>query len=142
MTEPAVTPHAAAELARAKLKQRDDAIRANGIKEGRKLEREEITATLGASALEEAGLLAAVRHEHEQAVVALRASMEREERKHGKGQWWQGALIGGAVMGAGVAAGAALYTRSVIGNVFDAAAQMRAQSDITDAIVRERRATP
>jgi hypothetical protein len=142
VSDPLVTPFAAADLARAKLKQRDDAIRANGIKEGRRLARDEIIADLGAQSLEELGLLNALRHEHDQALAAMRAGAEREERKHGAGKWWQGAVVGGAIVGSAVAAGAALYARAVIDSAFDAAAQMRTQSDITDAIVRERRATP
>lgn len=44
MTDPAVTPLAAAELARAKLKQREDAIRAAAIRQGREAERKELEA--------------------------------------------------------------------------------------------------
>lgn len=126
------------ENARARLKQRDDAIRANGIKQGRSLERAEIMEALGVKTLEEAGTIGAIRTEHEAELERVHAQHEREEKKHGKGMWWQGALIGGMVAGAGVAIGAAIYTDALIDNVFDASGKMRAQSDITDAIERER----
>jgi broad specificity phosphatase PhoE len=131
------TPHAAE--ARTKLKQRDDAIRANAIKQGRQAERAEILAKLGALALEDVRLTAELKAQHAAEVERMTQAYRREERKYGKGQWWQGAVFGGAIIGSAVAVGASLYTRAVIGNVFDAAAQMRAQSDITEAVERSLR---
>lgn len=136
--EIAQTPQAVQTSAAAKLKQHDDAVRANGIKQGRALERAEIMVALGVQTMDELGLIQTVRAEHEAELARVRVQHEREERKHGRGHWWQGALIGGAVTGAVVAAGAAIYTDALIDNVFEASAQVRAQSEITQAVERER----
>lgn len=62
---PLNTPLNAADKAKL-LKQRDDAIRANGIKEGRQAERKEWCAALGVTAVEEATEIQVLRRDNKQ----------------------------------------------------------------------------
>lgn len=143
MNDLSVTPQAARALAEAKLKQRDDAIRANGIREGRKLERAEMLAQAGAQTLEEAGLLATVRQEQERAMGELKAAFARMERKHGLFRLWQGIALG-ASLGA-IAAGSATYVVIDGGQkaAFDAATEAAARNVVTGyALQRSREPVP
>lgn len=95
MAEVLQTNEARQEAARIKLKQHDDAVRANGIKEGRKLERNEILASVGAESVNDFSQLAILRAERD-----ARPTLN-EEAKHGWAKFWQGTTLG-------VALGAAL----------------------------------
>lgn len=130
MSEPHALPEATRAAALAKVKAREDGIRAAAIKEGRSLERRDMLQTLGLQRLDEASQLTQLRAERDARPTA------EEERKHVKAGYWRGFAIGGAITGAIVAIGAAWLSDRMIDSAFDAAGRIRAQSDMTDALVR------
>ena len=99
MSEPQALPTALS--ATAKLKQRDDAIRANGIKEGRKLERQEIIAGFAPASIEEMSELAHLRRELKERPTAAEVKAAKAHGYHLAA--WQFGLAGtlmGALMSA------------------------------------------
>ena len=130
MSEPHALPAAAREAGMAKIKAREDGIRAQAIRQGREAERKEILQALGVQRLEEASQLAQLREERDARVTL------QEEAKHGKAAYWRGFTIGGVIIGSIVGTALALYAAAIINPAFDAAGRIRAQSDITDALVR------
>lgn len=130
MGELAQTPEAARAKAQATLKSREDGIRAAAIKQGRTLERAEIMQALGVQRLEDASQIARLIAERDARVTP------QEEAKHGRFRFYQGAAFGGAIIGSLVAIGAAWYASAIINPAFDAAGRIRAQSDMTEALVR------
>jgi uncharacterized membrane protein YciS (DUF1049 family) len=96
MTDPAVTPLAAAELARQKLAQRDNAIRAAAIRQGREAERKELEAERARLEGQHAGQLEGVTKAHE-------AELKRVGKLIGKAAFREGGLLG-MVFGMGLAA--------------------------------------
>lgn len=93
MSDP--VPFAAGASAAVRLKQREDAIRANAIKVGRQAERAEMLKTLGVKALEDVTAIPVMRAD-------LDARWQREEAKHGRFRFYQGASLGicaGALLG-------------------------------------------
>jgi hypothetical protein len=85
---------------------------------------------LGVQRLEEASQIAQLRAERDARVTP------QEEAKHGKAAYWRGFTIGGMICGAVVGTALALYAAAIINPAFDAAGRIRAQSDMTDALVR------
>lgn len=104
--------------------------RNQGIKEGRQRATAEIMQKLGVQRVEDAGQIAQLTAERD-----ARVSID-EEQKHGRFRFWQGVAMGGAIIGSLVGIGAMWITNSVIDGAFDAAGRIRAQSDMTDALVR------
>ena len=74
--------------------QREQGIRANGIKQGRELERKEIQERAGVSMIEELSMLAQVRLEHDASDRANELRWMREEQKAMRGARWAGAFWG------------------------------------------------
>lgn len=99
MAEPIYTDEAKRAAAAAKLKQHDDAVRANAIKHGRQAERDDWCKRLGVQSMEEATEIGHLRAELKRRITP------EEERKHGSAKFWAGATTFGA---AGVLLGAAL----------------------------------
>lgn len=100
------------------------------VKEAQKREKARICQALGVQRLEDASQIAQLRAERDARVTL------QEEAKHGKAAYWRGFTIGGMVCGAIVGTALALYAAAIINPAFDAAGRIRAQSDITDALVR------
>lgn len=96
-----------------KLKQHDDAVRANGIKEGRKLERNEILASIGAESVNDFSQLAILRAERDARPT------QREEAKHGWARLWQGIALG-SILGF---TAAIIVGSLTLGSAFDQARQ-------------------
>lgn len=90
MAEVLATPQERQEAARLKLKQHDDAVRANGIKQGRLLERGEMLQALGVHTLEDASQLAQIRQERDS-----RPTLGQYHR-HGIARLFQGVAAGAA----------------------------------------------
>lgn len=83
LADPTPLPDARRAQALATIKQREDAIRANGIKQGRTLERREIMEALGAQTLEDASHVAAITAERDarptqEAVTFAKRASHRE----------------------------------------------------------------
>lgn len=93
-------------------------------------ERQRLLAGIGAKSIEEFAQVPILRAERD-----ARVSID-EEQKHGRFRFWQGVAMGGAIIGSLVGIGAMWITNSVIDGAFDAAGRIRAQSDMTDALVR------
>lgn len=74
--------------------QRENGIRAQAIKQGRELERQDLQRAAGVATLEEISLLAQVRQEHAQELQRVETQWQREERKHGRHQRWLGLSFG------------------------------------------------
>lgn len=118
------TPEANKAAALAKLKQHDDAIRANGIKTGYANRDAEWKAALGVKDMDEA-----------REVTQLRARPTvQEELKHGRFRFWQGVAAGSFVTMLTLGIGMAIYTRSVMDPAFDAAARMQMQQDVVSTL--------
>jgi hypothetical protein len=96
MTDPAVMPLAAAELARQKLAQRDNAIRAAAIKAGREAERKDQAAELARIQGQHAGQLEGQAKAHE-------AEIKRVGKLIGKAAFREGGILG-VVFGMGISA--------------------------------------
>ena len=129
MGELAQTPQAQRSAAADALKKREDGFRAKGAQEGRAAEKAELIKRFGQAVFDQVSLLETMKAE-------MRAQFEREEAKHGKAAYWRGFAIGGMVCGAVVGTALALYAAAIINPAFDAAGRIRAQSDITEALVR------
>lgn len=77
------------------------AIHANGVKEGRKREREELLHQAGAQVLDDIGLIASVTQAHQAELQRVELQNAREERKAVSGGKWRGraeGLLGGLVI--------------------------------------------
>lgn len=121
-------PNAAAEAVKAKIKQQQDAVRANGIRQGRALERQDICAQLGASTIEDLSVLNRVTQELDQ-------RWQREERKEAKGAFWRGlafGLAGGAMLTSG---GFLLLVDRAMQSAFDRATEFGERQVMTGAAV-------
>jgi hypothetical protein len=92
-------------------------------------ERRRVLSEIGAKNIEEFAQVPILRAERD-----ARVSID-EEQKHGRFRFWQGVAMGGAIIGSLVGIGAMWITNSVIDGAFDAAGRIRAQSDMTQALV-------
>lgn len=126
------TTEARQEAARIKLKQHDDAIRANGIKAGYAKRDEEWKQRLGVSSMEEATEIGHLRSELKRRITP------EEERKHGSAKFWAGMFTGAMCAAAVSAVGVAIVVNMVIGPTFDAAARSRFDQMAVEAITQER----
>lgn len=136
MGEPHQLPEARRAEALAKVKAREDGIRAAAIKQGRTLERNDILKALGVQALEEASHVARLTAERDARVTI------QEERKHGRHQRWLG-------IGMGVPIGMVLACLAILamqGVIWDTATRSFREQAMTGAIIssqdRERGDTP
>lgn len=93
-------------------------------------ERQRILAGIGAKSIEEFAQVPILRAERDARVSP------QEEAKHASAAYWRGFTIGGMICGAIVGTALALYAAAIIDPAFDAAGRIRAQSDMTDALVR------
>lgn len=102
------------------------AIRAQAIGEGRKLERSDILTQLGAQTVADASQINRLTKERDERVTS------REEAKHGRFRFYQGAALG-TVMGACLmlAAGALM-----VGEIFKQASQYGREMAVTGAIAQ------
>lgn len=121
----AQTPEARQAEARAKIKAREDGIRANAIKEGRTLERRDLLARLGAQAIEEASQLAILRKERDERPTRA------EEAKHVRGAMGWG-MLWGAILGAAIMCAAIFIMQGVI---WDTAARSFREQAMTGAML-------
>lgn len=126
MAEPAQLPAASQEAARIKLKQREDAIRANAIKDGRKKERDEILATLGAKTLDELTMLGQVKSE----LAAQHDMITRHAVRHAR---WFGGAIGAAVASIAVCAAFTFIILKMQADTMDQAQRIAAQATLVGA---------
>lgn len=129
MSEAAKLPDAQRLEALARVKQREDGIRAAAIKQGRQLERQELFQALGAQSLADASHLNQIRAERD--ARPTRA----EELKHGRHRFYQGA-VAGIVAGALLACIAIFTMQSVI---WDTAARSFREQAMTGAILSGQR---
>lgn len=97
-------------------------------KQARKEATQELLQRLGSQSLEEASQIVAIRAERDARPT------EQERLAHGSHRFWQGVAVGGAIIGAIVATGAAWYTKAVIDPAFDAAARMQMQQNVVDTM--------
>ena len=118
------TPIAAQISATARLKQREDAIRANGIKQGRIAERAEMLTALGVKALEDVTAIPAMKAD-------LDARWQREEAKHGRFRFYQGGVLG---ITAGIILGCAMIL-AMQDAIWDAATRSFREQAMTGAIL-------
>lgn len=102
-------PMAAAELAKARLKQREDAIRAAAIKAGREAERKDQAAELARIQGQHAGQLEGQAKAHE-------AELKRYQKLIGKAAFREGGLLG-LVFGMGLAAALIVSTYWIMKDV-------------------------
>lgn len=128
--ELAQTPEAARAKAQATLKAREDGIRAAAIKQGYAARDKEWCAKLGVESVD-------------QALQINRLIAERDARptldqyhRHGIARLFQGVAFGGLAFGSIITIGAMWIVSTLIDDTFDAAGRIRAQSDITEALVR------
>lgn len=126
------TPQERQEAARLKLKQREDGIKANAIKQGYQARDAEWFKRLGVSSMEEATEIGHLRAEMKRRITP------EEERKHGSAKFWAGMFTGAMCAGAISAIGVAVLVNMVIGPTFDAAARSRFDSMAVEAITSER----
>jgi hypothetical protein len=125
MGELAQTPEATRAAALAKVKAREDGIRAQAIRQGREAERKDMLQALGVQRIEEASQLAQLRAERDARPTA------EEERKHGRHQRWMGGLYG-YVFGALSATLVILFMQRVI---WDTSIQSAREQAMTGAII-------
>ena len=92
-------------------------------------ERRRVLSEIGATAIGEFAQVPILRAERDARITI------DEERKHGKAEYWRGFTIGGMICGAIVGTALALYAAAIINPAFDAAGRIRAQSDMTQALV-------
>ena len=124
MTDPTPLPAAKNADALAKLKQRDDGIRAAAIKAGRAAERDDWCKALGVASMAEASEVAHLRTE-------LKARPTHTELAHARSSaWWRGAAL---TLLIGIAAGAAI-TNVILGAAFQQAGQYGREMVVTGAI--------
>lgn len=122
MADPIQTDPARQEAARIKLKQRDDAIRANGIKAGYANRDADWFSALGVTSMDEA-----------REVTQLRARPTlSEEAKHGRFRFYQGAALGMVIGSALMLAAGAL----LVGEVFRQAGTYGREMAVTGAIAQ------
>ena len=126
-----LTPEEVAKLdSSAKIAAMNRGARNAGIKEGRQRERGEILKVLGVQRLQDASQINRLTAERDARPTA-------EEMRHAKrAAWAQGGLTCSVIVGALVIVAAMWITNSVIDGAFDAAGRIRAQSDLTEALVR------
>lgn len=91
------TPDAKRADAIAKIKAREDGIRANAIRQGREAERRELMEALGAQTLADASQVAQIRKERDARPT------HAEEAKHGRFRFYQGGFLG-LIIGMSIAA--------------------------------------
>ena len=121
MSELAHTPLAAQELARAKLKAREDGIRAQATRHGREQERKEILEEFGAASLDDMRVINRVLADNDQ-------RWQREERKAKAGALWRGISIGACVGAAFASVGYLVIVGEAMQQAFDRAQQVMAQT--------------
>lgn len=135
------TPLAAAESARIKIEQRENAIRANAIKQGMEQERKVQALKLAEISATHAGMIDGIKQAHQEELKRHDERWAREEAKHGSARFWSGAATGLMVAGALVATGLAVYTNTIIAPTFDAASRSRFDQMAVDALTQERAPT-
>lgn len=128
MAEPIYTDDAKRAAAAAKLKQHDDAVRANAIKHGRQAERDDWCKRLGVQSMEEATEIGHLRAELKRRITP------EEERKHGSAKFWAGMFTGAMAAAALASVGVAIVVNMVIGPTFDAAARSRMDAMAVEAL--------
>jgi hypothetical protein len=125
MGELAQTPEATRAAALAKVKAREDGIRAQAIRQGREAERKDMLQALGIQRIEEASQLAQLRAERDARPTA------GEEAKHGRHQRWLGFAIG-VPAGMILACGAIFAMQGII---WDTATRSFREQAMTGAII-------
>jgi hypothetical protein len=125
MSELAQTPAARQEEARARIKAREDGIRANAIKQGRELERKEMFNRLGVQRYEEASQLNQLRAERDERPTP------DAERKHVRGALGWGMLWGFITGGAF----ATIVIMLMQGIIWDTAARSFREQAMTGAML-------
>ena len=134
MTELAQTPAAAQEAARLRLKQREDALKANAIKQGRALERAELTKEIEALKLEHEAMLRGIKD-------AQADEIARTVRPHEKASFWLGGILGVAAGAIFASAGYLLVVDKAMQQAFDRAQEISAASTLVGAAT-QRQAEP
>ncbi len=126
MGEPvSALPQATREAALAKVKAREDGIRAQAIRQGREAERKDMLQALGIQRIEEASQLAQLRAERDARPTA------GEEAKHGRHQRWLGFAIG-VPAGMILACGAIFAMQGII---WDTATRSFREQAMTGALI-------
>ncbi len=126
MGEPvSALPEATRAAALAKVKAREDGIRAQAIRQGREAERKDMLQALGIQRIEEASQLAQLRAERDARPTA------GEEAKHGRHQRWLGFAIG-VPAGMILACGAIFAMQGII---WDTATRSFREQAMTGAII-------
>jgi hypothetical protein len=118
-------PQATREAALAKVKAREDGIRAQAIRQGREAERKDMLQALGIQRIEEASQLAQLRAERDARPTA------GEEAKHGRHQRWLGFAIG-VPAGMILACGAIFAMQGII---WDTATRSFREQAMTGALI-------
>jgi hypothetical protein len=118
-------PQATREAALAKVKAREDGIRAQAIRQGREAERKDMLQALGIQRIEEASQLAQLRAERDARPTV------GEEAKHGRHQRWLGFAIGVPV--GMILACAAIFAMQ--GIIWDTATRSFREQAMTGAII-------
>jgi hypothetical protein len=118
-------PEATRAAALAKVKAREDGIRAQAIRQGREAERKDMLQALGIQRIEEASQLAQLRAERDARPTA------GEEAKHGRHQRWLGFAIG-VPAGMILACGAIFAMQGII---WDTATRSFREQAMTGAII-------
>ncbi len=126
MGEPvSALPEATRAAALAKVKAREDGIRAQAIRQGREAERKDMLQALGIQRIEEASQLAQLRAERDARPTA------GEEAKHGRHQRWLGFAIG-VPAGMILACGAIFAMQGII---WDTATRSFREQAMTGALI-------
>ncbi len=126
MGEPvSALPEATRAAALAKVKAREDGIRAQAIRQGREAERKDMLQALGIQRIEEASQLAILRAERDARPTA------GEEAKHGRHQRWLGFAIG-VPAGMILACGAIFAMQGII---WDTATRSFREQAMTGALI-------
>jgi hypothetical protein len=118
-------PEATRAAALAKVKAREDGIRAQAIRQGREAERKDMLQALGIQRIEEASQLAILRAERDARPTA------GEEAKHGRHQRWLGFAIG-VPAGMILACGAIFAMQGII---WDTATRSFREQAMTGALI-------
>jgi hypothetical protein len=118
-------PEATRAAALAKVKAREDGIRAQAIRQGREAERKDMLQALGIQRIEEASQLAQLRAERDARPTA------GEEAKHGRHQRWLGFAIG-VPAGMILACGAIFAMQGII---WDTATRSFREQAMTGALI-------
>lgn len=125
----AQTPEARQADARAKIAARENAIRANAIKQGIDQERKRQEADRAAEAKAHTAAIAAAEDAYRKAAQTA----HRAGHAHG---FWKGVGVGGAVAASAVFIGAAWYAGAVMKPAFEAAQQFRMQDQVVNQLDR------